>query len=51
MTRKKERLLADFDSPCYFSYLTGCGDIKKGQPIIHIGFRMSWHRKCQPEDL
>ena len=50
-TRKKVRLLANFDSPCYFSYLTGCGDIKEGQPIFHAGMRMSWHRKCEPQDV
>ena len=40
---------ATFDSPCYFSYLSGCDDIKKGDEIHHVGFRMSWHPECDPE--
>ncbi len=49
--RKKVRLLAKFNSPCYFSYLTGCDDIHEGDTIFHIGSHMNWHRKCEPKGL
>ncbi len=42
---------ASFDSPCYFSYLSGCDDIKAGDEMINRGYRMNWHIRCQPEDF
>ena len=50
-TKKRIKLLSKYDSDCYFSYLTGCDDIKQGQPIYHAGYGMNWHRKCEPKDF
>ena len=48
--KKLIQLSAKFDSDCYYSYLTGCGDIKAGDYIHWEGANMAWHLKCMQED-
>tara|TARA_R100001530_G_C4309147_1_gene152533 strand:- start:737 stop:991 length:255 start_codon:yes stop_codon:yes gene_type:complete len=48
--KKLIQLTAKFDSDCYYSYLTGCGDIKAGEYIHWEGANMAWHLKCMQED-
>ena len=48
--KKLIQLTAKFDSDCYYSYLTGCGDIKAGDYIHWEGANMAWHLKCMQED-
>ena len=49
--RRRGRIEAKFESECYFSYLSGCGDIKEGDWIINRGYRMNWHKRCQHDEI
>tara|TARA_Y100000593_G_C4298056_1_gene331769 strand:+ start:1630 stop:1800 length:171 start_codon:yes stop_codon:yes gene_type:complete len=51
MAKKRRGYIAKFDSPCYFSYLSGCNDIKSGELIVNRGYAMNWHKTCQPKDV
>ena len=48
--QKLRKLVAKRAGDCYYSYMTGCGDIKEGDFIYWEGPNMAWHRKCMTED-